>query len=74
MRCRTGRFKKCGVITAKIKSDSFASEVFSRLNSASVETIAPLDYFNFEFQFEPKAEKVEKIIVQYKTLHNPYEN
>ncbi len=43
------------------------------MSSSTTATIQPKTYQAFEIKFEPKAASQEKAIVQYKTLHNPYE-
>ena len=48
------------------------SECFNMASSTTA-TIQPKTYQSFELKFEPKTDKAEKAIIQYKTLHNPYE-
>jgi len=44
------------------------------MSSSTTATIQPKNYQSFELKFEPKTATMEKAILQYKTLHNPYEN
>jgi len=64
--------KNDGTVPATVKFEQISSDFF-RLESSSTATIQPKNYQSFEIKFDPKTDKVEKAIVQYKTLHNPYE-
>jgi hydrocephalus-inducing protein len=66
--------KNWGVVPATVKLEPFNHDCFSVLsNSTTVATIQPKEYYNFEFMYEPKAERADKVLIQYKTLYNPYE-
>ena len=64
--------KNEGVVAATVQFEPLQSDCFS-FESSTKATIPPKKYQAFDIKFTPKAEKVEKAVLQYKTLFNPYE-
>ena len=65
--------KNDGVVPATVKFDSLNSNIFS-YNCPTTATIQPKNYMSFEIKFEPKQPGIEKLILSYKTMYNPFEN
>ena len=65
--------KNEGVVPATVQFEPLVHDCFS-FESSTTATIQPKKYQSFDVKFTPLYEKVEKAVIQYKTLFNPYEN
>ena len=64
--------KNEGVVPATVKFEPLVHECFS-FESSTTATIQPKKYQAFDVKFNPHNEKVEKAVIQYQTMFNPYE-
>ena len=65
--------KNEGVVPATVKFEPLVHDCIS-FESSTTATIQPKKYQAFNIKFLPLYEKVEKAVLQYKTMFNPYEN
>ena len=65
--------KNEGVVPATVQFEPLVHDCFS-FESSTTATIQPKKYQSFDVKFSPLYEKVEKAILSYKTMFNPYEN
>lgn len=64
--------KNEGSVAATARFDVIKHDCFSFLSSLN-HTITPKTYHGFEIRFEPKSTQLEKFLLTFNTLHNPYE-
>ena len=64
--------KNEGAVPATVRFEALKLEAFSFLGPANA-TIMSKSYQSFDIQFEPKEPVQEKYVLNFNTLHNPYE-
>ena len=64
--------KNEGFISATARFDVIKNECFNFLGSLN-HTITPKSYHGFDIKFIPKSSQIEKFLLTFNTLHNPYE-
>ena len=64
--------KNEGVVPATVKFEPLVHDCFS-FESSTTATIQPKKYQAFDVKFIPHHEKIEKAVIQYQTMFNPYE-